>query len=148
MHTYLGNANTRIATAKGEIDLAKGEAAEIVTQTDNSGDITTALTAMNLALDKFRTGDDPGVFGNEDTYHTVDSRMTLVKDALDLARDAIDTGFTTDEDSGSGDDSTPKSVGFWLNDEDPEMVSATLQTAQTEIQRAQAHIAEWNTWFC
>ena len=143
MHTYLGNANTRIATAKGEIDLAKGEAAEIVTQTDNSGDINTALAAINTALDKFRTGDDPGVFGNEDTYHTVDSRMTLVKDALDLAQNSIDTGFATDEASGSGDDATPKSAGYWLDDEDPEMVSSTLQVAQTEIQRAQALLAEW-----
>ena len=52
VRTYLAQANTRIATAKSEIDLAKGEAAEIVTQTDNSGDIATALTAINTELDK------------------------------------------------------------------------------------------------
>ena len=50
--TALGNANTRIATAKSEIDLAKVEVAEIATQTDNSSDFATALTAINTELDK------------------------------------------------------------------------------------------------
>ena len=52
VNTALGNANTRIATAKADIDLAKTEAAEIATQTDNSGDFETALDAINSELDK------------------------------------------------------------------------------------------------
>ena len=137
MHNKIGLASTQVG-------LAVAEAAEIAIQTDNSGDFGTALDAITTAVDKFRAGDDPGLFGNEDTYHTTDSKLIQVRDALDLARDAIDTGFTTDEDSGSGDDATPKSVGYWLNDEDTEMAQATLATAQTEISRAQAHISEWS----
>ena len=135
--------NGEVDKAFAEVALAKTEAAEIATQTDNSGDFATALTAINTAVDKFQAdGGDPALFGDETQYLT-GVGLAHVKDALELARDAIDTGFTTDEDAGSGD-ATPYSVGYWLADEDTEMVQATLQTAQTEIQRAQAHISEWN----
>jgi len=127
-----------------EVDLAKAEAAELATQTDNSGDIETALDAMNTALDKFRAdASDPALFGDQSQYTTGEG-LTHVKDALELARDTIDTGFITNEDSGSSDDATPKSVGYWLNDEDTDMVQATLGVAQTEIQRAKTHIEEWS----
>ena len=142
--TAITAINTNIDAAVTDIALAKAEAAEIATQTDNSSDFNTALTALNAAVDKFQAdGGDPALFGDETQYLT-GVGLAHVKDALELARDAIDTGFATDEDSGSGDDATPKSVGYWLDDEDTEMVAATLQTAQTEIQRAQAHLAEWN----
>ena len=137
--------NGEVDDAFAEVALAKVEAAELAVQTDNSGDFETALDALNTAVDKFRAdGDDPALFGDQSQYTTGEG-LTHVKDALELARDAIDTGFTTDEDSGSGDDATPKSAGYWLNDEDPEMVTATLSTAQTELQRAQVHIEEWNS---
>ena len=137
--------NTQVDSAVTELAKAVTEAGEMITQTDNSGDFETALDAINTAVDKFRAdGDAPALFGDQSQYTTGEG-LTHVKDALELARDAIDTGFTTDEDSGSGDDATPKSVGYWLADEDPEMVQATLSTAQTEIQRAQAHIGEWST---
>ncbi len=136
--------NGEVGKAFAEVALAKTEAAEIATQTDNSSDFATALTALNAAVDKFQAdGGDPALFGDETQYLT-GVGLAHVKDALDLARNAIDTGFTTDEASGSGDDATPKSVGYWLNDEDTEMAQATLATAQTEIQRAQAHIGEWS----
>ena len=106
-------------------------------------DMDEQIESAEAAYDKFRAdAGDPALFGDESQYLT-GLGMTHVKDALELARDAIDTGFTTDEDAGSGN-ATPYSVGYWLADEDTEMVAATLQTAQTEIQRAQAHIAEWN----
>ncbi len=115
-------------------------------------DITTALTAINTAVDqasaaadKFISTDSDSVFGDEETFLTNSSQLTRVKNALDMAEELIDTGFTTDEDSGSGDDATPKSAGYWLDDEDSEMVQASLATAQTEIQRAQAHLAEWTS---
>ena len=137
--------NGEVDDAFAEIALAKTEAAEIATQTDASGDFATALTALNTAIDQFRAdGGDPALFGDQSQYLTGDG-MTHVKDALELARDTIDTGFETNEDSAVGDDSKPKSAGYWLADEDPEMVTATLNTAQTEIQRAQAHIEEWNS---
>jgi chromosome segregation ATPase len=43
-----------------------------------------------------------------------------------------------------GGDTEPESVQYWLNDEDTEMVQATLQTVQAEIQRAQTSIQHWN----
>ena len=136
--------NTQVDSAVTELGKAVTEAGEMITQTDNSGDFETALDAINTAVDKFQAdGGDPALFGDETQYLT-GVGLAHVKDALELARDAIDTGFTTDEDSGSGDDATPKSVGYWLADEDTEMAQVTLGTAQTEIQRAQAHIAEWS----
>tara|TARA_R100000808_G_scaffold5394_1_gene16472 strand:- start:1226 stop:3310 length:2085 start_codon:yes stop_codon:yes gene_type:complete len=137
--------NAEVDKAFAEVALANAEADEMASQTDgSSSDLKTALDAINTALDKFRAdASDPALFGDEHQYLT-GVGLTHVKDALELARDAIDTGFATDEDSGGSDDATPKSAGYWLNDEDTEMVQATLQTAQTEIQRAQVHIAEWN----
>ena len=44
--------NIALAAITTEVGLAKAEAAEIVTQTDNSSDFATALTAMNGELDK------------------------------------------------------------------------------------------------
>ena len=132
------NIHTEIGLANAEIDLAKTEAAEMATQTDNSGDIETALDAINTALDKFRAdGNDPALFGDDSTYDTSNSEMTRVKDALDKARNLVD-GATM-----SGD-TEPESAQYWLNDEDPEMVAATIATASSELKRAQAHIAEWN----
>ena len=132
MHTTLGSAIS-------EITLAKTEAAEIATQTDNSGDFETALDAISTAVGKFRAdGSDPALFGDDSTYDTSSSEMTRVKDALDKARNLID-GATM-----SGD-TEPESVQYWLNDEDTEMVQATLATAQTEIQREQTHMAEWSS---
>ena len=52
VHTQIGSAVTAIGTANTEIGLAKTEAAEIVTQTDNAGEIETALDAMKTELDK------------------------------------------------------------------------------------------------
>mgnify|MGYP001280205469 CR=1 FL=1 len=147
--TALGAIKTNIDLAVAEVLLAKYEAAEIAAQVDSasgSSDFPAAFTGMRNAINNFRaneSADGPALFGDETQYKS-GIGLAHVQDALELARDAIDTGFETDEDSGSGDDAKPKSVGFWLNDEDTEMVAATLQTAQTEIQRAQAHLAEWN----
>jgi len=133
MHTYLGNANTRIATAKGEIDLAKGQAAEIVTQTANSGNTETAADAIATALAQFRaaTG-DPVVLGNEATYET-SVGIKRVKTALDKAIALVDG-----DSPGTGTD-----AHAWIEDEDAEMLSGLLGTAQTQVQIANAQLAEW-----
>ena len=133
MHTYLGNANTRIGTAKAEIDIAKTEAAEIATQTDNSGDIETALDAMNTALDHFRGTSDPALFGDEDAYLS-GVGITRVKAALDKAIALLDgnaPSSSTDADA-------------WIVDEDIEMLSGLLNTSQTQVQIANAQLAEWS----
>mgnify|MGYP003133142142 CR=1 FL=1 len=64
-----------------------------------------------------------------------------VQDALDNAQDAINKGFTTDETSGESDNSTFQSVGYWLADEDTDMVSSTISLASQEISRANTIMA-------
>ena len=130
--------NGEVDKAFAEVALANAEADEMASQTDgSSSDLKTALDAMNTALDKFRAdGDDPALFGDE-TQYTTGVGITRVENALNKAQALID------EASMEGD-TEPQSVQYWLNDEDTEMVQATLATAQSEIQRAQVHIAEWN----
>ena len=110
---------------------------------DSNSDITTALTyakagldQAETALDKFEAADGDSIFGDEATFLTADSQLAHVSDALIKAQNLID-GATM------GGDTEPQSVQYWLNDEDTEMVQATLQTAQTEIQRAQTSIQHW-----
>ena len=64
-------------------------------------------------------------------------------DALTQAKNLIDIGITTDEASGANEDSTPQSAGYWLKDEDEEMVQSTLTVASQELQRASAHLAKF-----
>ena len=142
MNSVTAIDSTALGAITAEILLAKYEAAELAAFTDSasgSSDFNIALTAINTAVDKFRgDSNDPGVFGNEDTYNTVDSRMTLVKDALDNAQTLFDTDLADD------DGNRAESVLYWLNDEDTEMVSSTVSAIGAEISRAQALMAEWN----
>ena len=129
--------NTQTGNAVTEVAKAVAEAGEMITQTDNSSDFSTALTAMNTAVDKFRAdASDPALFGDESQY-TTGTGITGVQNALTKAENLID-GTTM------GGDTEPESVQYWLNQEDSEMAQATLQAAQSEISRAQGHIAEWN----
>ena len=133
-----------LVLAKAEIVLAKAEAAELATQTDNSSDIATALTAINTALDKFRADtSDPALFGDESQYLS-GVGLTHVKDALDKAKTLMSDDAAYNALSGVTDDVTNTSALYWLGDEDTEMVNATLSMVNTEIQRAQTHIAEWS----
>jgi hypothetical protein len=133
-----------IDSAMGAIDahLIDGEA--ILTNDPTSGAINIALVAMKDALDqaeaaadKFEAADSDSIFGDEATFLTNDSQLAHVSDALIKAQNLID-GTTM------GGDTEPESVQYWLNDEDTEMVQATLQTVQAEIQRAQTSIQHWN----
>ena len=64
-------------------------------------------------------------------------------DAILMAKDLIDVGIVTNEDSDASDDATPQSAGYWLKEEDPEMVSANLATAAQELQRASSHLQNY-----
>ena len=124
----------------------------------SNSDITTALGAITTEINKV---DNIIVeaSGKIDNYYTsigdiddttelwdnTNKRFKEVRDALIMAKETLDVGWGTDEDSGSGNDVTGiKSVGYWLDDEDTEMVSATISAANLELQRAQASIAEIN----
>lgn len=67
--------------------------------------------------------------------------LTDIQGALDNAQDIINKGFTTDETSGESDDATFKSVGYWLADEDTDMVGSTISAAAQEISRASTVMA-------
>ena len=108
-----------------------------------SFDVNSVLpSAEDLAITK--TVDEFSVTETLPTFNApvVNSVLTNIEDALTKAKNTMDTGFATDEVSGTGDDANAKSVGYWLADEDAEMSSATLQSAQQEISRANAEVGK------
>jgi hypothetical protein len=131
--------------AMGAIDahLTDGEA--ILTNDPTSGDISTALGLIKTAVDqaataagKFLTADSDSVFGDESTFLTNDSQLARVKDALDNAEKIIDDGANSPTGNAAGDAAT-----YLYTEEDTELVQGALAIAGSEINRAQAHIAEW-----
>ena len=129
------NMHTEVGLINAEVDLAKTEAAELASQTDNSGDIETALDAINTALDKFRAdASDPALFGDE-TQYTTGTGITRVISALTAANDVINNN----QPSASTD-----AYGALAN-EDTELVSSSLQVAQVEISKAKAYLEEFNS---
>ena len=133
-----GVLNTAVDSAVLSVALAATEAAEIATQTDNSGDFETALDAINTAVDHFRGASDPALFGDENQY-TSGMGMTHVQDALTNAKTIIDDGANSPTGNASGDAAT-----YLYTEEDTELLNGALGIAQSEISRAQAHIAEWS----
>ena len=140
INTQLDSAVSSLGSSTTAIGNANTEAAELATYTDSSGTINTAVAGMATAVAKFRaSGDDPGVFGNEDSWHTVDNRIVTVKDALDNAKTIIDDGANSPTGDAAGD-----AASYLFTEEDTELLQGALGIASSEIQRAQAHIAEWN----
>ena len=136
----LALVETNISNAATEIGLAKAEATEIATQTDNSGDINTALIAMNAAVDKFQAASgDPALYGDEDIY-TTGVGFTKVKDALDNAQKIVDDGANSPTGNAAGDAAT-----YLYTEEDVELMNGALQIASTEQNRARIHLEEFST---
>ena len=131
-----------VDTALGKIDAHLADEEAILTNDPTSGDISTALTAIKAAVDKAKVAADKflsdqadSVFGDEDTFLTDNSQLTRVKDALDKAQETI-----------TGDQpSTLLDARGAQAEEDTELVASALAIAQTEITRAQAHLAEWTS---
>ena len=131
-----------VDTALGKIDAHLVDEEAILTNDPASGDIYTALTAITAAVDKAKAAADKflsdqsdSVFGDEDTFLTNNSQLTRVKDALDKAQETI---------TGSAPSSTTSARGAQA-EEDVELVTSALNISQTEIARAQAHLAEWTS---
>ena len=131
-----------VDTALGKIDAHLVDEEAILTNDPASGDIYTALTAITAAVDKAKAAADKflsdqsdSVFGDEDTFLTNNSQLTRVKDALDKAQETI---------TGSEPSSTTSARGAQA-EEDVELVTSALNISQTEIARAQAHLAEWTS---
>ena len=108
------------------------EVTESAADTDRSSSpFKTAADEITSALAQINSHN----FADEDTFLTDNSQLTRVKDALDKAQETI----TGDQPSTSTD-----ARGAQAN-EDTEIVTSALNIAQTEIQRAQAHLSEWST---
>ena len=165
----LANAGTEIGLANQEVDDALTEIEEAISLTDSSSsDIKTAVDGMKTAVAKFRAdGSDPALFGDESTYHTSNSAITKVKEAVDDAKSLI--GLSTEGDKYHANydleanmadiDAELSSATTQIAAEDTELGSAYIQSASARIQQAQAqmnamashlslaqmHITEWNT---
>jgi hypothetical protein len=135
LNTRVDTAITNISNAATEIGLAKTEAAEIASQTDNGGGFATALTALSAAVDKIQAASgDPALFGDEDIY-TTGVGFTKVKDALDNATNLINNNQPS---------ATTDAFGAQA-EEDVELVQSALNIAQTEQNRARIHLEEFVT---
>ena len=135
LNTRVDTAITNISNAATEIGLAKTEAAEIASQTDNGGGFATALTALSAAVDKIQAASgDPALFGDEDIY-TTGVGFTKVKDALDNATNLINNNQPS---------ATTDAFGAQA-EEDVELVQSALKIAGTEQNRARIHLEEFVT---
>jgi hypothetical protein len=113
----LAAAEAAIDLAAAEIVLAKAEAAEIATQTDNAGDFETALDAINTELDK------------------VDDIIVLASTEFDKVDNVIVEGSTQFD-----------KTSQFLTDEDTELVSSAVQAGNAFIQESQAIVGNGNAF--
>ena len=101
------------------------------------GLVKTAVDQAAVAAEKFESATE-SIFGDEDTFDTAASQLTRVKDALNNAEKIIDDGANSPTGNAAGD-----AASYLYTEEDLELLQGALGIAQSEIQRAQAHIAEW-----
>ena len=105
--------------------------------TDLDGDLTTFDAISDFSATMASTISLPGAFSVSTSLPALQAMPSIsgeVADAMTNAKHFLDNaggeaGLTTD-------------VEDWLNNEDVEMVDSTLQTIATELQRANAHLAQ------
>ena len=135
LEASVANAEDEIEDANkmvANIVFGVAEVAESAVDTDtSSSEFQTASDAINTALDQINTHS----FDDEDTFHTTTSQLTRVKNALDQASDIV---------NGNQPSATTDAFGAQAA-EDVELVTSSLNIAQTEIQRANAHLSEWTS---
>jgi len=137
------HGNTDITTAltaiKTEVGLAKGEVAEIVSQTDNAGEFETACDAIKTELDKvdniiveasteFDKTDALLDLGEVDSQAEVVTAYGLLITAVAQAATAADKFLTADSDSVFGDEAT-----FLTADSQLTRVKAAIDNAEDVI---------------
>ena len=131
-----------VANAEDEIEdagkmvanivLGVAEVLESAGDTDTtSSELKTAADAITTALGQISTYN----FSDSDTFTAGSSQLTRVKAAIDNAEDVINS----DQPSATTD-----AYGA-LAAEDTELVQSALAIANTEIQRANAHLSEWTS---
>ena len=114
------------------IVLGVAEVTESAGDTDSSSsEFKTAADAITTALAQINTHS----FNDGDTFTTDSSQLTRVKNALDQVSDII---------NGNQPSAATDAFGAQAA-EDIELVGSSLNIAQTEIQRANAHLSEWTS---
>ena len=114
------------------IVLGVAEVTESAEDTDSSSsELKTAADAITTALAQINTHS----FADENTFTTASSQLTRVKNALDQVSDIINGNQPSTETDAFGAQAA----------EDIELVGSSLNIAQTEIQRANAHLSEWTS---
>ena len=116
--------------------------------TDLDADTTTFDMISDLSTSISVSADLPAAFNDSNVgdVPTLDIQASLpaeYTDAITQAKNLIDVGITTDEAAGATDDAVPFSAGYWLKDEDEEMVQSTLTVASQELQRASSWLAKY-----
>ena len=131
-----------VANAEDEIEdagkmvanivLGVAEVLESAGDTDTtSSELKTAADAITTALGQISTYN----FSDSDTFTAGSSQLTRVKAAIDNAEDVINSNQPS---------ATTDAYGA-LAAEDTELVQSALAIANTEIQRANAHLSEWTS---
>ena len=114
------------------IVLGVAEVLESAGDTDTtSSELKTAADAINIALDRIASYN----WGDADTFTSGTAQLTRVKNALDQVSDII---------NGNQPSATTDAFGAQAA-EDVELVTSSLNIAQSEIQRANTHLSEWNS---
>jgi hypothetical protein len=121
--------------------------AKLPTDLDSDTTVFDAVADINTSI-AVSTASLPAAFsdsnvGSVPTLNISTSHNAEYLDALASAKNLIDVGITTDEASGNSDDATTYSAGFWLKDEDEEMVQSTLTVAAQELQRASSYLSKF-----
>ena len=135
LETSVVNAEDEIEDAGkmvANIVLGVAEVLESAGDTDTtSSELKTAADAINIALDRIASYN----WGDADTFTSGTAQLTRVKNALDQVSDII---------NGNQPSATTDAFGAQAA-EDVELVTSSLNIAQSEIQRANTHLSEWNS---
>ena len=99
-------------------------------------------TSISVAADIPASFSDSNV-GSVPTLNIQSGLPSEYTDAITKAKNLINVGIVTDEALGTSDDATTFSAGYWLKDEDEEMVQSTLTVASQELQRASSWLAKY-----
>jgi len=120
--------------------------AKLPTDLDADTTVFDMMDDLNTSISV--SADIPASFSDSNVgdVPTLDIQSNLPEEytnAITQAKNLINVGITTNEESGTNDDATAFSVGYWLQDEDDDMVQATLTTASQELQRASSWLAKY-----
>ena len=135
LEASVANAEDEIEDAGkmvANIVLGVAEVTESAVDTDtSSSELQVAANAINTALGRIASYN----WGDADTFTSGTAQLTRVKNALDQVSDII-----------NGNQPSITTDAFGAQEaEDVELVTSSLNIAQSEIQRANTHLSEWNS---